>query len=217
MVENKIPPEEKLLKLIRGDKIKTEEKKPPGKKFFSRPDSNFRKALGLLWDKSLGKAIPLGVPVVARVKAKPLLVFIIIILFCCIGYKFRSGIRIKNRTGLLDQGKRREKNKIQEEDIALKPYSYYGKEIAGKSLFTPLVIEKPASIVKTEKIEELCKGYQVKGIIMGERPEAFIEDSQSRRTFTVTIGDTIGKLQVKDIKEGRVIFGYENETYDLFF
>lgn len=201
MAQDKISPEEKLLNLIKGDKIKGKEKSEEKKKI-KRP----RKIIFLRLD---GRYLT---------GHRPVLMFIIILLFCFIGYESRPDIRMKNRKDFLRQNVKREKSKAPGEPAALKSYSYYSQEIQGKSLFSPLVIEKTAAPVeRTEKIEEMCKGYQIKGIILGARPEAFIEDTQARRTFTVTIGDTIGKVQVKDIKEGRVTLEYENETYDLSF
>jgi len=207
MAGDKISPEEKLLSLIKNDKRVGEKKGgvgPPKKERVSR------KTFGILRDKYLRGFTRHG--------GRPLLMFIIILLFCAIGYNFYFSIGNKGRIDFPHQEVRREKKKIQDEPISLKPYSYYAQKIGGKSLFSPMVIETPkAAIENVEKIEEMCKNYRLKGIIMGERPEAFIEDSKTRRTLTVTIGGAIGKVQVKDIKEGKVILSYGNETYDLFF
>ena len=211
MPEDKISPEEKLLTLIRGKKKKSEEKSDtelPKEKKIKKPRIvvfpriNSKHLLGL-----------------TRFGAKPLLIVIIILLVCFVGYESRSGIKIKDRVNLLLQKEGKEKKETEEEPVALKPYSYYTQEIKGKSLFAPLVIEKPviAVVKKIEKIEDICKNYLLKGVIIRERPEAFIEDSKSRRNFTVNIGDTIGKVQVKDIKKNGVTLGYEDQIYDLFF
>lgn len=218
MSQDKISPEEKLLDLIKGNKTKGGERKRAGlaQKKNINPIRN-RISNGVKRPRiSLGSKRLKGR---TRFGAKTLLVFIIILLFCLIGYESRPGIRAKNRKNFSGrEAGRIAKKRTREKLIALKPYSYYAQEIHGKSIFKPLIIEKRGTgIQRTEKIEEMCKRYQVKGIMLGERPEAFIEDSQSRRTFTVTIGDIIGKIQVKDIKEGKVTLGYEEEIYDLFF
>ncbi len=214
MSEEKISPEEKLLNLIKGNKTAnggTSEIKLPEKgkiDLVKEGISNRVKRPAWVDSKYLRRLI----------RPKPILIFLIALLFCFIGYESRPGIKIKDRINFFGQEMRIEKKEIQEEPVVLKPYSYYLQEIGGKSLFSPLVIEGPAvTIASTEKIEDLCKAYQLKGVILGEKPEAFIEDTQARRAFTVNIGDSIGKVQIIDIKEGKVTFGYENQTYDLFF
>lgn len=205
MPEDRISPEEKLLNLIR------DRKEGGGEKKKASPLENKKKP-------KTRKIISI------HPGLKSILIFIVILLFGLMVYE--SGLKVKEEDTVDFRGPRERVKKITgEEPLILKPYSYYSQAIEGKSLFSPLVIEeKTATAIakgeKIEKIEELAKSYRLKGIILGEsgeRPKAFIEDSQAHRTFTVTIGDSIGKLQVKDIKEGRVTLSYEEETYELSF
>ena len=200
MTEDRISPEEKLLGLIRNNKAgKKEEEK---------------EIAPLVEKKKKGAARKL---VFTRPHLKPVLIVVIILLFGVMGYE--SSFKTSDRNRIDSLGRKEKPRKMAgEEPLVLRPYSYYSQEIEGKSIFSPLVIEKTATTIsRGEKIEELVKNYRLKGVIVGEKPEAFIEDIQAHRTFTVTIGDTVGKLGVKDIKEGRVTFSYEEETYDLSF
>lgn len=209
MPEKDISPEEKLLKLIRENKEQDREeiKILKKKKTKIRHNIDFRKLF------SFFKCI--------HIKAffchgtRPILMCVIMLLFYFIWHQFQVDTTVNFTINKV----KAEKEKIFEEAIKLKPYSYYETELGNKSLFSPIIIEKstPVSKGSTENISEMCKTYRLKGIIMGERPEAFIEDTKFQRTSTVTIGDTIGNLTVMDIKEGRVVLGYEQESYELSF
>lgn len=184
-----LSPEEKLLSLIKGNR--------PG----------IQKKVRFSWNIKF----PYGI--------KLILMCVIVMLFFLIGYEFRPEAKIKDRMEVF-RGRGKTRKAVHIEPIVLKPYSYYADEIQGKSLFSPLVVERhPERVSRVKKIdiEEIARRYHLKGIILGGKPEAFIEDIRLRRTFTVTIGDSIGEFQVKDIKEGRVTLGYGEESYDLFF
>jgi hypothetical protein len=56
----------------------------------------------------------------------------------------------------------------------------------------------------------------VLGIMAGSVPQAVLEDTQTKKTYVVTIGQRIlDGLLVNDIQDGRVILDLQGETIEL--
>jgi hypothetical protein len=87
----------------------------------------------------------------------------------------------------------------------IQPLSVYETAIQKNSLFGNVSTSSGATVTKTN-IAELIKDYRLKGVITGADPEAIIEDARTQKSMFVKKGDSLGEVQVKEIREGVVVF-----------
>lgn len=69
--------------------------------------------------------------------------------------------------------------------------------------------------VLQSSIAELAKDYRLKGIIILDEPEAILEDARTQKSTFVKIGDKVGELTVKEIKEGSLVLSYYGEEKEM--
>ena len=55
---------------------------------------------------------------------------------------------------------------------------------------------------------ELTKDFRLKGTVLGGEAEAIVEDARTQKTMFVKVGDPLGDLTVKEIKEGFIVLSY---------
>ncbi|MCX7662037.1 MAG: hypothetical protein N2Z79_05095 [Candidatus Omnitrophica bacterium] len=197
MKEN-ILPEEKLLRLIRGDKkIKLGGEKSSPHNFIS---------LSFILNKLNFK-----------IKAQQIRSLLYILLFISSSYFFISlfwplvfNPSVK-KTPLFG-------NVSFELEAKFPPYEYYQEKI-NRDIFKPYSYSKEIS-ERSQKANladvELIKDLTLLGIISGEPNQAIIEDKRNNKTYFLKEGEFLGELQVKSIKEGRVILEYRGREIDLF-
>jgi len=69
---------------------------------------------------------------------------------------------------------------------------------------------------QTEQARSLAARLSLIGVIAGEPPQAIIEDSQTKKSFFVTAGQSlIEGLMVKEILENRVVLDLYGERIEL--
>ena len=100
----------------------------------------------------------------------------------------------------------------------LQPYSFYAQSIGGWPLFglrersapkSP-EIQRPAVT-----LNELMANLNLMGIIGGKEPQAIIWDRKSKRTYYLKEGQFLDEIMIQDIKKGKVILKYKDETTEL--
>lgn len=98
------------------------------------------------------------------------------------------------------------------------PFSSYQEVVGKRELFKPLRTEtlaaktpKPSTSSGYEKLKDLS----LIGIVAGEKPQAVIEDKKIQKTYFLNKGQTIDQLTVEDILEDRVILDFEGEKLEL--
>ena len=64
-------------------------------------------------------------------------------------------------------------------------------------------------------LTELAKDYRLQGVVLTDEPEAIIQDARTQKTIFVRLGEQLGELKVKEIKEGMVILAYLGEEIKL--
>lgn len=69
----------------------------------------------------------------------------------------------------------------------------------------------PASGLSAELIKEI----NLVGIIAGENPQAIIEDKSAQKTYYLNKGQFIGEFQVEDIQEGKIILNFNGQRFEL--
>lgn len=91
-----------------------------------------------------------------------------------------------------------------------KPFEYYKSQFLKRDLF-----ERPLDQVAANASVDLTKRYKLVGIVLGDVPEAIIEDLTTRNTMFVHQGERLDAVEVKKIEEGRVIFLQEGLEIEL--
>jgi type II secretory pathway component PulC len=66
-----------------------------------------------------------------------------------------------------------------------------------------------------ESSSDKLKDISLRGIIAGDDPQAVIEDSKSQKTYFLNKGQTMNGITVRDILSGRVIIELNGEIFDL--
>jgi len=193
MKEN-IPPEERLLKLIRGEKR-------------SKP----RNISPLAADKagSIALAKPCsciylrkaGIIVLALSLAYLLFVFI----YPYFGLK---KIVLPEIPRGADRGQQAQPIR------GVKPLQSYLQGISSRSIFGNAVGTGEVVSVSNVNVDSI-KDIKLVGIISGEKIQAVIEDTKLNKSYTVTKGQNIGEMQIEDITEGKVIIRYQGKLFQF--
>lgn len=110
--------------------------------------------------------------------------------------------------------------KFQEVSV-LKKSSYYLEKARKRDIFAmtkdmPKIEKGPGN--KPLVIKDVVKkteGFKLVGISWSDEPDAMIEDSKSKKTFFVRIGDLINDVKVESISRDKVILSYEGEEVEL--
>lgn len=100
-----------------------------------------------------------------------------------------------------------------------KPYEFYLEGIRGRQIFTSASTQNQQQLTKDlpgEVNSDLIKDITLVGIISGENPQAVIEDKKTQKTYYVTKGQFIGEFEVKDIQKGKIILNYKDQKYELY-
>ena len=63
--------------------------------------------------------------------------------------------------------------------------------------------------------EEILRNFALMGIIFGDNPQAIIEDKKNQSTYYLAKGQFIGQYKVSDIQQGKVTLELNNKKYEL--
>lgn len=190
-----ISPEERLLKLIRGEKKAAELFPKEGTAVFP---------LERVWcsQKTFG-----------IVKWT-----LFVLLFAACAYFIFCILRPKVYSGRFNSQKLPEES-ILEEELAsgrdVKSIDAYLKDIGDRQIFNKIALEEPskqADVVKTDAVKDI----NLLGIISGDNPQAILEDKNTQKTYYLNIGQSIADFVVEDIKDGRVILNYNGAKLELY-
>lgn len=99
------------------------------------------------------------------------------------------------------------------------PFSSYAESIGKRELFRPIKTEVQKEKAKIEKksetAEEKLKNLSLIGIVSGETPQAIIEDKKNQKTYFLNKGQTVNQMTLEDILSDRVILNFEGEKFEL--
>jgi type II secretory pathway component PulC len=96
-----------------------------------------------------------------------------------------------------------------------KPFEFYSEGIRNRRIFvseSAPVEEKTVSVADADLIKDL----NLLGIVSGENPQAVIEDKKTKKTYYVNKGQFINELMIEDIQEGKVILNYKGQRFELY-
>lgn len=206
-MKDNISPEEKLLRLIRGQKkpdttvakkIVTPISSAPGIK------PTFKSSVYLLWQEYLS-FINLGK--IIRIAFILSCIYLgVSLIYPWVGLRKIKLPKVMSKKSLeVDLGAK----------VEIKPYEFYLEGIKEHQIFSTgpsLESGRPAGSVNVD----LMKDINLVGIISGENPQAVIEDKKNQKTYYVSKGQFIGEYQVEDIQEGKIIINYRGQRFELF-
>lgn len=211
-MEKGISPEERLLRLIKKGSKPTEptEKKDEGISKVG-PKMGIPKAKGAEEQKAR-----VGTRAQKRETIKVISRFLLLFLLILGGYLLfdlitsRPGEILVEIPGALEE--------VPEAELVtpLQPYEFYTKEIGKRELFTPLIPREAGKPEAVVTLKDLAADLSLIGVIESDsRLQAIVEDRKQRKTYFLYKGDSIGEIEVKDVLEGKVILGYEDEELEL--
>ncbi len=183
-----ISPEEKLLRLIRGQK-KQGAQTPISKSAASAIKISWGNRKILIW----------------------ILTASCIYLFISLLYPF-IGLR---RISLPKDNPQKTLEPISEQKTETKPFEFYQQGITGRRIFSNANAQADAVPASAAGVD-LAKDINLVGIIAGENPQAIVEDKKTLKTYYVTKGQFVGEMQIDDIREGKIIVNYRGQKYELY-
>ena len=213
MLPEEFSPEEKLLRLIRGEKKQKDkpaaERIEPPKSPAEIPPVKLQGAGQMVGGKT-GYFKVINSALVAV-----LVIIIVFFIFDIITSKLKPPSMI--------QGEHRQQQAARSaaEDINHRatsvPFSTYA-DVGNRELFKPLkseIQDRATSQRTSESAQDKLKDLFLIGIIAGGKPQAVIEDRKIQKTYFLYKGQAVNQLTVEDILEDRVIFDFEGEKLEL--
>ncbi|MBU0477857.1 hypothetical protein KKC91_04740 [bacterium] len=98
----------------------------------------------------------------------------------------------------------------------LEPSSFYSSMAKKRNLFKQLTANSVILPEAGVDIRQVIKDLNLVGIVLDESPQAIIEDRKTKSVHYVNEGSTVGELKVSKISESSVTLSYGLETIDLF-
>lgn len=94
--------------------------------------------------------------------------------------------------------------------------SDYVSQIERRDIFHSIPLKKEEKIPEAkELLAVFAQDLKLVGIIWSVKPQAMIESKKENRTMLLNAGDFIGKVKIKQILKDKVILGYDNEETEL--
>lgn len=201
-MRDNISPEEKLLRLIRGQK---KQELPPQKVLLENQEA--KPAVKYSIYSSIQNYLSLNINKIIWVVFSLSCIYLIIsFTYPWFGFKKIELPQIPPE-------------RIGEEKIPpkmeIKPLESYLGGIGDRQIFgatTSSKTEKPVSSVDADLIKDMT----LVGIISGENPQAIIEDKKTQKTYYLNQGQFIGEFKVEEIQEGKIILNYQGQQYELY-
>ena len=104
-------------------------------------------------------------------------------------------------------------------DVDQEPMSGGLRATAGRPLFQPTISpargsSAPAAL--SQEAKTLAGRLNVIGLVDGDPPQAIIEDSQTQKTYFVSVGQQVTEgLVVSEIRQNRVMLDLDGQTIEL--
>lgn len=190
-----ISPEEKLLRLIKGERKKPAEAGEEISRKKLAPAVNFREFAAFF---------------TARRAVTVILVLSCLYLVFTFIYPlvFLKQIKLPE----VPAGKTIEEETAQKTEA--KTLDSYLEAAAGKEIFSGVTSAGTIGPV-TGVNADLVKDLNLVGVITGDNPQAIIEDKRAQKTYYLNKGQFIGEFQIDDVQEGKVILDYQGQKFEL--
>lgn len=208
MPEEYSSPEEKLLRLIRGEK-------KPKDKTLSPSDSLSEKE----------KAVPPSTPRALQPKdghdyirfinialIAILVIITVVLLSDAINFNVRRPVHVTETTPRTAESSAPQPQLQPRNQPSTDTFSN-SDALVSRDLFRPPAVT-PATGIPQASYEKL-KDLSLKGIIAGDKPQAIIEDEKNKKSFFLYKGESINDITVEDIQSDRVILRVNGEVLEL--
>lgn len=200
MPEEHTSPEEKLLKLIRGDKKSRE--KPPAE----------IPAVGA--EPAIAKGSRDRLKLVNITLVVILAIIAAVLLLDTVTFNLRKERVAGSATVGVDRLPAEKIPQSERSDTPSNPQQENMGLIEARDLFKPQ-IAAPQSSGMNEGVFDRLKDLSLKGIIAGDNPQAIIEDTKNQKSYFLNKGQSINRMMVEDILEDRVILKVDGEVFEL--
>lgn len=97
-----------------------------------------------------------------------------------------------------------------------KNYDYYTQGTDRQIFVSPAAQEAERPAASAAVSADIVKDVSLVGIISGDNPQAVIEDKKTQKTYYVEKGQSIGDIKVEEIQEGKVILNYKGQKFELY-
>jgi len=99
---------------------------------------------------------------------------------------------------------------------AIRPIEYYSKVISGRTIFNVPAAKEETTEVASSANMDFIKNISLVGIIAGDSPQAIVEDKNTQKTHYVARGQSIGACKIEEIQEGKIIVNCGGQKYELY-
>ncbi|MFH1458634.1 MAG: hypothetical protein ABIG31_05700 [Candidatus Omnitrophota bacterium] len=211
-MKDSFSPEEKLLKLIRGEKkqkapLEKAEKAEKGGDSVFPPTGKHRKIETL--------------PFPHRIRRFPfasLTALVITVSACFLAAAFVYPMLGISRVKLPEVTEGEEAGMNQGFSPEAKPLESYLEGVGARQIFAAVSVSEiaPVPAAAVTNTLDLFKDMTLVGIVSSDPPQAVIEDKKTQKTYYLSRGQSMGDLKVEDIQEGKVILDYLGTKYELY-
>jgi len=210
-----ISPEEKLLKLIKGQRSASAHKKiiPPIRltpavavnSFATLPTNNPAKIKHPLY-RFYNKILSL-----LDSRKVIWLVFIVSCIYLIYSFVYPEIALKKIKLQLAAEKKIYKQESEQQREV--KPYEFYLQGLMKRQIFQGGAVSStaPASAAESASIKDM----NLVGIVSGDTPQAIIEDKKAQKTYYVNKGQLIGGFQLEDIQDGKIILNNNGQRFEM--
>lgn len=225
MPEEYSSPEEKLLRLIRGEKKPKDRLLPPSEK--EKPVSRKEDQRPAAPAPKRSIAAPAQQPKGGRDYIKFVNIALIAVLVVIAGVLLADSINFKLRqpayvTEVAPEIPPHKVPSQREPERASEPQppsniSGDSDALISRDLFRPpLAAPTNNSATNVSQVPyEKLKDLSLKGIIAGDKPQAIIEDEKNKKSYFLYKGESVNDIKVEDIQPDRVILRVNGELLEL--
>jgi hypothetical protein len=204
-MRDNLSPEEKLLRLIRG-----EDNLLPAKEVASGVPAQASKSQAITFKRlsSLKGLRNLGIKEIIALTFFAVLIYLLFTFIYPLFYL--QQIRLPQvsvaESSLLPQ---------RAEAFNREPLEYYLAAIAGQHIFSAQSEETQDSAPAALEAE-VIKDIALVGIISGVNPQAIVENKKLGKTYYLKRGQAVGELEIEDIQEGKIIVKHKGQKFELY-
>lgn len=218
-------PEERLLRLIRGEKKQKE--KPTAEKSESPQSPTELPTTGvrtIKYEPRSTRALTGEWRYLKFINSALIIIFIITVgffIFDLVSSKFQRPIPVpSHEPKVTNQGLTPQPAETQRvsHETQTPPFSTYAEAMGKRELFKPLELEiqpEKGTTVEPELVYDKIKDLSLIGIIAGEKPQVVIEDKKIQKTYFLYEGQMLNQMKVEKISEDRVILDFNGEKIEL--
>jgi len=211
MTEEKITPEERLLKIIENPKELEKQKIPPAFKLGAAKAT----ARKLLFDiKRIDKRAILkqfNLTLVNRVVFGCCIIFTI----GCIAGFIRTQSRFNNGFLEILSGLGAQEAESSEKSSYKLSIRDISQQAARRNIFALLssgIADQPPEKVN---MEAAASNFKLVGVMWSENPQAMIEDTKMQKTYLLNSGEKMGDFMIKNIFREKVIISKDSQEWEL--